>query len=198
MIHKDAVSVAMDVLKRMAPACERIAIAGSIRRHKACCKDVEIVFVPQMQRVQREQADLFSYADKPRTDYRIQALIRDGFWSFDEKVKRNGPKYKRLIHRASSMTIELFRAWPENWGLQMVLRTGPAEFNHLLVTNWHFDGAMPPEMKMQDGYLWRAGQMLQTPTETVFFEALDLPYWAPQERTAELLKTYLNGGAYER
>lgn len=186
MIHRDAVEVAMQCLRRLAPACERVCIAGSIRRHKPCCKDVEIVYIPRMA---REKVDLFSYDDVPRTEGRIRALAEDGFWTFDQEVKRNGPKYKRLIHTGSSMTIELFRAWPQNWGLVMAIRTGPADFNKILVNR--FGGAMPVDMQMRDGHLWRRNNLVETPTETAFFNALDLPYWAPQIRTTDKLRSYL-------
>jgi len=186
MIHKDAVQVALETLRALKPACERICIAGSVRRHKPHCKDVELVFMPQFA---KQRVDLFTEADVSRLDWKIQELITAGFWQFDREVRRNGPKYKRLVHSASSMTIELFRADPRNWGLQMVLRTGPADFNHLLVNR--FGGAMPVDMVMDGGYLWRRGQKIPTPTETAFFEALGLPYVAPQERSAEWLRAHL-------
>ena len=193
MIHQDAVQVALAVLRALKPACERVAIAGSIRRHKPLCKDVEIVFIP---RYAMRQVDLFTEQPMAATDARIQELIDDRFWEFDQETKRNGPKHKRLIHLESGMVIELFRADPGNWGLQMVLRTGPAEWNHLLVTRRPFGGAMPFDVLMADGSLWRAGKhrTIATPTETAFFEVLGLPYVAPQERSAEWLKAYLNGG----
>jgi DNA polymerase/3'-5' exonuclease PolX len=191
MNHKDAVEIALTVLKRLQSACERICIAGSIRRHKPNCKDVEIVYIP---RYQEEQVDMFKTAPVPATEKRISELVASGFLEFDTEVKRNGPKYKRLIHVASSMTIELFRAGPDNWGLIMALRTGPAKFNKLLVTKPWGGGAMPAHLSMRDGYLWGQDGRIDTPTETAFFGAINLPYWAPQERSGEQLKAYLENG----
>jgi DNA polymerase/3'-5' exonuclease PolX len=181
----------MDVVRQLKSTCERVCIAGSIRRQKPRVKDIEIVYIPKMI---RQKVDLFDYEERPMTDYAIDGLIDFGFWEFDTETSRNGPKYKRLVHMASSMTVELFRARPQNWGLVMALRTGPAEFNHLLVTPAAYYGAMPGDMEMSDGYLWRQGRMLETPTETSFFGELGLPYWPPQTRTEQRLNEYLRNG----
>jgi DNA polymerase/3'-5' exonuclease PolX len=189
-----ATSIALTALRRLKPACERICIAGSIRRHSLTVKDVEIVYLPKMG---EERTDLFTYENKPQTEARIAALVRDDFWRFDQETKRNGPKYKRLVHNASEMVIELFRSYATNWGLIMALRTGPAAFNKLLVTSRqgaYHRGAMPGDMYMRDGHLWKQGRALNTPTETSFFTALGLPYWPPQERSAERLRAFLDHG----
>jgi len=191
VIHRDAVEIALAVLKRLQSACERICIAGSIRRHKPNVKDVEIVYIPCYQ---EEQVDMFTWEPVPATERRIRELVGSGFLEFDTEVKRDGPKYKRLIHVASSMTIELFRANPDNWGLIVALRTGPAEFNKLLVTKPWGGGAMPAHLSMRDGYLWGQDGRIDTPTETAFFETIQLPYWSPWERTGERLETYLSNG----
>ena len=183
---EEARLIAHDVHGKLEPACERIAIAGSIRREAVEVKDVELVYIPRMIET---PADLFSTVPAPMTEKVIADLVHDGYWCFDDQVKRNGPKYKRLIHLASGVVIELFRAQEENWGLQLVLRTGPAHFNQILVNR--MGGVMPVDMKMEDGFLWRRGIQLETPTEEAFFAELGLPWLEPEERTAKRLWEFL-------
>jgi len=180
--------IGMVVVEMLAPACERerVGVAGSVLRGKAEPKDIEIVYIP---RLVEERINLFEVAQVPATEGRIAELVRAGFWRFDVEVRRNGPKYKRLVHEASGMVVELFRAEMGNWGLVLALRTGPGDFNHLLVTR--FRGAMPGNMVMRDGWLWRAGRRVETPTEEAFFEALGVPWWPPQERTVGRLGEWL-------
>jgi DNA polymerase/3'-5' exonuclease PolX len=181
-----AQEVAHVIIETIAPACERVSVAGSIRRQKLEVKDVEIVYIPKMVKVQR---DLFTFEDRPATEGLFYELAQQGFWRLDTRIKRNGPKYKRFVHTASRMTIETFRADPDNWGLILALRTGPGLFNKLLVNR--MGGAMPVDMAMSDGYLWKRGKKLQTPDEAAFFEAIGTPVWSPEQRSLETLERYL-------
>jgi len=181
--------IADQLIEALAPACEWIGVAGSIRRRKPNPKDVEIVYVPRME---ARQVDLFGAVEQvPLTDRAVARLVEAGNLAWDEKVKRRGPRYKRLVHVETGAVVELFAARPDNLGLILALRTGPGEFNHLLVTARRYGGAMPAGMRMQGGYLWRDGERLETPTEEGFFAALGLPCWPPEERTADRLREWL-------
>ena len=85
----------------------------------------------------------------------------------------------------------MFRAERANWGLILALRTGPGDFNKVLVTRSWDGGAMVADMKMEGGYLWRRGMRLETATEEAFFAAMGLPCWEPGERTVGRLKEFL-------
>lgn len=184
--------VGMRVVEAMAPGCDRAMIAGSVRRGVAMVKDVEVVYIS---RVVEEQVDLFTRGAVMVAERVIFDLVHQGFWQLDDVVRRNGPRYKRMVQYmvagegVERVVVELFRAEVGNWGLQLVLRTGPAEFNKVLVNR--FGGAMPVNMCMRDGWLWRAGVRLETRTEDVFFGEIGLPYWEPGERSGELLKSWL-------
>jgi len=184
-----AESIAREIVDELRPGCDRIEIAGSIRRGKSEVKDIEIVFIPH---IVYRITDLFGAGEPvPATDPLLGDLIYLCVLKRDEEVKRWGPKYKRGIHVASSMVVELFRAEPDNWGYIFALRTGPAEFNHLLVSRDWQGGAMPPNLKVQDGYLWRNGQLVVTPDEETFFAEVGIPCWPPEERPAGKLAAFL-------
>ena len=187
---KNAQEVAAKLIGYLRPGCKRIAIAGSVRRLKAEPKDIEIVFIPRFVSC---QVDLFTVAPVPATDRIIDDLVATGILAWDLNVKRNGPKYKRLVHLDSGAVIELFIAQPLNWGLILALRTGPAAFMKVLVTHDYQDGAMAADMKMNDGFLWRRGKQLATLTEEDFFHEVGIPCWKPEERTTARLWEYLRG-----
>ena len=45
--------------------------------------------------------------------------------------------------------VDLFQVIePVQWGVVYAIRTGPGDFNHLLVTNRRFGGACPPDRKV--------------------------------------------------
>jgi DNA polymerase/3'-5' exonuclease PolX len=176
--------IARNVIYYFGAACEQIAIAGSIRRLKAEVKDIEIVYVPLYE---EQEVNLFEVAQVPATEGRVTHLIRGGYWELDSHIKRNGPKYKRLVK--DGVAIELFRAERDNWGLIYALRTGSADFMRAVVTRsdaeWAI-GCMPTDMFMRDGDLWRmtpqGRQVIPTPTEESFFAAIGLPVFPPEER----------------
>lgn len=187
--------VGMKVVEALAPGCVRVMIGGSVRRGKGEVKDVEMVYIARMGiRV----VDLFGGTEEySLADGLIGELVEKGYWKRDEEVKRWGPKYKRVVMECGGVgvrgcgrvVVELFRAVPENWGLVLALRTGPEEFMHLLVNR--FGGAMPGDMCMRDGFLWRMGKRLETPSEEVFFGELGVPCWEPGERSGVRLGRWL-------
>lgn len=183
---KTAQAIALEVIENLSPACERIVYAGSARREKPEIKDLEIVYISQMFTI---PATFFDDISIPRTEKLIVDLVARRFWDFDSTTRRNDPRYRRLVHLATGATIELFRAQPENWGLILALRTGPAEFNHLLVDR--MGGAMDVDMCMRAGYLWNRGKRLDSPDEETFFAQIGVPCWPPEERSQEKLKSYL-------
>ena len=181
--------IAQELLGHFGSHNELIATAGSIRRRKPNVKDIEIVYVPIVDVI---PVTLFGDTEKfDRVETKIHHMINSGHLTWDDQVKRRGPKYKRLIHCKSQAVVELFRADRANWGLQLALRTGPAKFNHILVTQRHYKGAMPRHVRMHSGYLWIDGNRIDTPDEMTFFHTLDVPVWPPEERTADRLREYL-------
>lgn len=171
----------------LASACERLEIAGSIRRGKPDPKDIELVAIPHVITV--PQNDMFgtpvSEHSSSLLDMSLEQLVELEGWEYDQVVKRNGPRYKRLRHVASGVCCDLFITTPERWGVIFTIRTGPADFSQELVTR-----ALRRGLKVDDGRLWRLHRdntrsEIQTPTEQDFFAALGLPYLEPAQRRLE-------------
>jgi len=187
--------VAEQVRVALAPYCDRIEVAGSVRREKPEVKDVEICFITS---VVSRRVNLFEEDKVPAISVGVLDLVESGVLSWDLEVKRNGPKYKRLIHNESGMVIELFGGTPQNWGLVYAVRTGPGGFNHCIVSAKAIGGAMPHGMRMKDGRLWYLGHALPTPDEETYFKFLNLPLWPPQERDGDKLHCWLSEQPAER
>lgn len=180
--------LAEDLKARLAPGCDRIEIAGSIRRGKVNPKDIEIVAVPTVF-TEMATVDLWGNPGTPITRNQLAHALEllfaggSGAWSLDPELPRNGPKYKRLRYwGGKGVCCDLFITTPENWGVIFAIRTGPADFSHGLVTR-----ALRLGLKVDGGQLWRVHRddtrtVVPTPEEDDFFKALGLAYQEPQER----------------
>jgi DNA polymerase/3'-5' exonuclease PolX len=179
MDYYDAANLAVAVKKRLESACERIEVAGSVRRRAPYCKDVEIVFIPKF--IMAGQTSFLGDGQLvSAVEQRVRQLVRSGFWRFDHEIKRNGPKYKRM--KVGSHVVELFSATPDNWGYIYTIRTGPASFNKKLVTPKSKGGYKPGDIKLKDGVVSRLGGELSIPDEKTLFELWGLPWKEPEDR----------------
>lgn len=160
MLYQQALEIAEKVKSQLAPHCERIEIAGSIRRKKPEVKDIEIVAIPKPYDI-----GLFESG--------IATVVKQ--W---EKVKGELPcKYTQRI-LPEGIKLDLFFAEPDNWGLIFALRTGSADYSHLiLASEWVSQG-----YKSQGGYLYTNGKKITIPEEEDLFKLLGLEYKAPELR----------------
>ena len=115
---QDAQAIAREVIAALAPACERIEVAGGVRRHKPDPHDIEIVALP---RFREEPLGFFDTQRVAETDGAISAASASGLLRLDSDVKRNGPRYKRFLSRGTETIVELFLVHdPAQWGVTMM------------------------------------------------------------------------------
>ena len=178
-----------DKLKNdLAPGCERIVIAGSLRRQERDVKDIELVAEPMYER------DLFG---EPTERDGITRLVRDLLgeglltWRTKDGLPADAPpgaqaaalkwgrKYIPLVHRASGVPIDLFIVRPPaQWGAILAIRTGPSDFSRLLVTRCKRYGRRCEGGRLLDP----RGNEIDTPTEADFIRACGLTPVAPERR----------------
>lgn len=184
-----AAAKANEVFERLRPVCDGMAVAGSIRRRCQTVKDIELVVVPLAARGERSLFPADSVSPLPldpfeqdanALDLLVDELIAEGFLEWDGELKRRGRRYKRL--RFHNIPIDLFIVERDSFGLQLALRTGPADFSKHLVTQQWKRGWLPDDMRVHDGKLWRMGERIAVPTERAFFHAIDRPYTPPEKR----------------
>ncbi len=166
-----AKAIAERIKTLLEPACERIEIAGSIRRQKPEVGDIELLCIPKhvagIDQLDKELGALCFIQ-------RILALRRN-------KLGRAtyGPKNKLMLHRETGIGVDIFSTTEDCWPVAQVIRTGGKQTNIRI--------CMAAQAR---GYQFHAyGSGFSTPrgeivchSEQEVFEAVDLPYQRPEER----------------
>jgi DNA polymerase/3'-5' exonuclease PolX len=142
MISLDkAKKVAIDVGNKLLPYCDRLNIAGSIRRGKQEVHDIEIVCQPK--RVKIGNVDLFG------EDTRQEVVSSE----FVSEVKKLGKVIKgkpdgRMMQieldnpfGATKIMLDLFIPQPYDYYRQFAIRTGSADYSaKVIATGWNKKG----------------------------------------------------------
>jgi DNA polymerase/3'-5' exonuclease PolX len=184
-----AEAVANKIVDALRPHCERIVIAGSIRRRKELVGDIEILYVPRV--IQRaDPGDMFGRTIPANAaDLAIHELISRGSLG----KRRNklgsetwGPENKLAIAVKTSIPVDLFSTNTKCWWNYLMCRTGSAEHNMKIATRaielgykWHptLSGFSQTWQSEPNGL--RAWAMT---SERDIFEFLHLEYKEPWER----------------
>jgi len=154
------------------PYCNRIEIAGSIRRRSPMVGDIELVAIP----MKRMRATLFGSFEDDQT-------YLDGYLDQHPDLftqMKRGKRMKQL--RFEGFQVDLFLAEPARWGVVFTLRTGSAAFSQWLVSSRNEGGARRLDRYVMDCRVWEIGRKtpLDTPEEVDVFNALGVP-WVPVE-----------------
>ena len=165
-----AKAIAEELVKQLAPHCERIQIAGSIRREKPEVKDIEIVAIPKPYEVGLFESGIATVVNR---------------WP---KVKGELPcKYtQRVIKRVypdgtpCNINLDLFFARPENWGLILAIRTGSAEYSHQVLAN----GWVRKGYTSEEGMLFHKSSKWERAIkeEKELFDLIGIPMPEPKDR----------------
>ena len=177
MEHQKAKAIADRLLSQLGPYCERIEIAGSVRRGKPDVHDIEIVAVPKI----TEQSDMFGniVATGSEIDVAVRQLVQAG-----ARLLKNGPRYKQLA-LPDEINLDLFLVLqPAQFGVLFAIRTGPAEFSKWLVTPRKDGGALPSHCRVRDGTVLDGDAIMPMPEERSFFDFLSLGWIEPGQRQA--------------
>lgn len=171
---REARHLAKIIMHCLAPACERIEIAGSIRRGKAEVGDIELVAVGR---------PVINLLGEPTDETEIDWWLRE---RNGITIYKNGPRYKQFYAargEEEGIQVDLFLATAANWGYILMLRTGPAEFGRRMVTPRAWGGLLPPDIQVHDGQVWRGDEALDVPDEETLFALWGTEYIAPEART---------------
>lgn len=174
------------------PVTVRIEIAGALRRGAPFPKDIDIVCVP----ISEQQLDLFGNASG-ETQLQFWARITELVDELGLEPQSGGEHVRKLWCPDAQCQADIFITTLAQWGAIFAIRTGPADFTKLCVTPRGFPagqgGAMPRGMKQEHGRLWRTGdpEPLSTPEEEMWFAAIGVPCWRPEDRSFKRLREHL-------
>jgi len=183
----DARRLADGLVTAMRPHCDRIEIAGSIRRGKPEVKDIELVAIPRWVD-EPDPSNLFA-----EDRIRVNQLHR---WATSRAVLAHGlqwikpatsvilpwtprpdGQYWRGYLPEHELKVDLFLSERETWGLDLLIRTGPAEFGRELMIAFQRRG-----YRVKGGHLWQGQTRIPTPEEEQLFQHLGLPWIPPADR----------------
>jgi DNA polymerase (family 10) len=159
--------IALDIEEQLRPWCSNIAIAGSIRRKKDWVKDIDIVAIP---------------SNQGRFLTVLQSLGR---------IKTGGGKRINIgMGFTKGIDLDMYIATPETWATLLLIRTGSTSHNIYLCglarskgMILHADGSglfkIAPNQTPYDNL---EDERIAGDTESSIFQALGLPYVAPEKR----------------
>ena len=162
--------IANELLKMLEPACQRVTIAGSIRRQKPQVGDVELLCIPKHQ----GHVDLL--------DQKLRQLMQAQVLEYRLNKRGHrmyGPFNELLQHVATGIGVDIFSTAENCWAVALVVRTGGEVTNRRIAT-----------AALRKGWRFRAyGSGFSTPegelvchSEAEVFESVGLPYKVPWER----------------
>lgn len=183
----------------IAPYCERVEVAGSIRRGKPDVGDVELVVIPKpgpepapapadlfgnpVGKVDEPPDQLHAYLTEqvaagtgagPVTKWALRMQKReDG----QERPAGFGPMNKLLLFQG--FPCDIFVTEARQWGLTMMIRTGSAEWN--ILTARHLT-RLGLHMATHNGIVSQHGELLDVPDEATMFRLLRIDPVDPAKR----------------
>lgn len=181
MRNDNASRIAFDLMEELSPKCSKIAIGGSIRRREPEVNDIEIIAEP----TNVPKRDLFGEQPHyPLLDYLREGFIaRDGN-GFEKRRMIKGDKRYFQFALVEGIVLDLFVVLPPaQWGVMMVIRTGPEDFSKRCVTQSP-GGLMKPgyvcsEVAVRDQY---SRKIIPMATEEDFFKFMGMDFIEPWKR----------------
>jgi DNA polymerase/3'-5' exonuclease PolX len=198
----EAQRLANRIVELLAPHCDTIDIAGSIRRERPLVKDVEVVAIPRKVFIE-QPGKLFN--ETPT--YGIPIAISNTIDQMATKIVKGNitGRYMQIELKGGAM-LDLFLPEPKDYYRQLAIRTGSSVYAHKAIANaWLKLGWCGSDMGLR-----KTKDCLRTETsgkvkwqclnpdgelppmwlsEQEFFDWLKLPYLPPQQREFEPFTT---------
>lgn len=159
MLYNIARPIADKYVDLLSPYCDRIEIAGSVRRKKANVGDIEIVCIPS----------------------EINGNRFPEFINFvNNLTKVRGEPTGKYTQRMlpEGIALDLFMASENNWGMIFPMRTGSRDFSHYkLACRWVAMG-----YKSIGGCLHKDNEVICFREEQDLFDFLGIEFVQPEKR----------------
>lgn len=180
MTFTEAMPIAERIRAQLAPMCERIEIAGSLRRQRPNVNDIDLVILPKA-----GQLD----AIKARCEQRCK-VVKDGEQNYIVRLpvsKATGGHSSILSQDGLQLDIffarpavkDLLQTVPGNWGTLLLCRTGSTAHNIFLVEHAKRLGlTWNPYKGVEDA----DGYVIASESELEIFQALGLEFIAAERR----------------
>jgi len=165
---QEAKQLAGRIVDALRPMCERIEIAGSIRRGKPEVGDIDLVILP-LRGMRQAIADRCRLRATPVIEGEQNCIYRLRL--------PDGREIQLDIFFARPALRDLFQTKPSNWGTLLLCRTGSKEHNIWIAERARSLGFM---WKPYEGLFDEEGYCIAAAEEVEIFSALNLG-WIPPE-----------------
>jgi len=160
----EATQIAMELVNKLRPYCDRIEVAGSIRRGRREVKDIDIVAIPNEDKI--TAAGYFGR----------QHLI--GTIANTSRPIRSGQSIASFVFK--DINVDIYWATHSTWGTLLLIRTGSKQHNIKLATlaksrGWQLKAS-------GEGLLDSYHRRIAGNDEEGILKALGLPFIPPGER----------------
>lgn len=162
--------IAEELKRLLGPGCVKIKIAGSIRRQVPFVGDIELLCIPKyVDGVDQLDREIGWLMFQHILDFRLNKL----------GSKVYGRQNKLLVHLSSGIGVDIFSSTEMNWGMALLVRTGPKEWNIRVMSRLR-------ELGMQGhaygGVSAADGKEINCPDEEAVFRCLEWAYVPPDRR----------------
>ena len=157
---KGALELAGQVKLAVEEYCEKIEVAGSIRRQKPKVHDIDFVVISK------------SDAEWKKINHKLRHLKAQPVCNGDSVITAYLPVKDGLFR------VDFYRARPETFGIHLLIRTGSADHN-IYLAGYATQRGM--RLKYSQGLI-KEGQPIAGRTEQEVFKSLELPYVEPIKR----------------
>ena len=172
-----AEEIAQSLVGALVPSCQRVpVVAGSIRRRRPDVGDIELLCVPMYMEHRNMLGDVTATTDL--LDVELRFLMEQG--ELAKRPSGYGHMNKFLVHK-SGIWVDVFTATEKNWGRDLLVRTGSADFNKRVMREFirlgkrgHAYG--DAAVTLQDG------TPVYAPDEQTMFDLLEWPFIEPEAR----------------
>jgi DNA polymerase/3'-5' exonuclease PolX len=131
-----AVAIANRIVEILGPHCDKIDIAGSVRRKKEIVGDLEICCIPKKEFIKQ---DLFGGG----SNIAITGFTQGLNTICDRLIQGNinGRMLQMILRNTSGVSLDLFMPEPHDYYRQLVIRTGSADYVRKIIANaWRSHG----------------------------------------------------------
>ncbi len=166
----EARQISASVCKHLAPYCEKIEVAGGVRRgNTRDLTTIDIVAISKMDM----QPDIFMQMQPAGRDLLFRHIRR----AYDVQEGGKDGQKQVLFKVMDIVAVRVSLATPETWGYILALKTGPPGLSKALVIKLKKAGYEPA-----DGRLLQDRKTVPVPIERAVFEMAGVRYVSPAMR----------------
>lgn len=172
MNRKEALYLLQPVMRELQSHCQKIELAGQIRRGVNDIDTATIICIPQMVKVPH-QANLFgSSAEKVEVrDPKFCEVV-------DNMVSIKGTSMQQQFTRmVSNLPVAFIVVNQNNWGLMLYLLTGSFSYTQSMLKRLETYG-----YRLKEHQLYYNGKQMAVPDEQTVYKFAHMPYSPPEMR----------------